>query len=77
MTLGSSAGTHPAARTSVSRDTILESHTAADGVTIYRKTVGDRVACYRSGSVGGLGPADGGSAGSVSHCPTGVSWTRH
>jgi hypothetical protein len=64
------------ARTSIGRDTILDSHTAADGVTIYRKTVGDRVACYRSGSVGGLGPADGQSAGKMP-CPTGVSWTRH
>ena len=64
------------ARTGVRRDTILESYTAADGVIIYRKTVGERVACYRSGSVGGLGPADGQSAGKTS-CPTGVSWTRH
>ncbi|MFC5458838.1 hypothetical protein [Massilia niabensis] len=64
-----------AARTSVYRDTILESYTAGDGVTIYRKTVGDRAACYRSGSAGGLGPADGHSAGNI-RCPTGASWTR-
>lgn len=69
------AAAFTAARTSVYRDTILESHTAADGVTIGRKTVGDRVACYRSGSVGGLGPADGHSAGNI-RCPAGASWTR-
>lgn len=71
------AAAFAAARTSVVRDTILESYTAADGIIIYRKTVGNRVACYRTGSVGGLGPADGRSAGKMFHCPTGVSWTRH
>ena len=70
------ASAFAAARKSASRDTMLESHTAADGVTIYRKTVGERVRCYRSGSVGGLGPADGQSAGNVP-CPSGVSWARH
>lgn len=66
-----------AAYTGGSRDTLLESYTAGDGVVIYRKTVGNRVACYRSGSVGGLGPADGQSAGKMWSCPAGVSWTRH
>ncbi|QNA88821.1 hypothetical protein G4G28_10555 [Massilia sp. Dwa41.01b] len=54
----------------------LARYTAPDGVTIYRKTVGSRVRCYRSGSVGGLGPADGRSAGVMADCPVGVSWTR-
>jgi hypothetical protein len=53
----------------------LDSYTAGDGVVVYRKTVGGRTRCYRSGSVGGLGPADGRSAGSVS-CPSGASWKR-
>lgn len=70
------AAAFAAARTGVALDTVLESHTAADGVTVYRKTVGERVTCYRSGSVGGLGPADGHTAGNI-RCPTGASWTRH
>jgi len=53
----------------------LDSYTAGDGVVVYRKTVGGRTRCYQSGSVGGLGPADGRSAGSVS-CPAGVDWKR-
>jgi hypothetical protein len=58
----------------------LDSYTAPDGVIVYRKTVGGRVSCYRSGSVGGLvnpffGSADGHGAGNTS-CPSGVSWTR-
>ena len=53
----------------------VDSHTAADGVIVYRKTVGSRVRCYRSGGVGGLNPSDGQTAGSVP-CPTGVRWTR-
>jgi len=53
----------------------LDSHTAADGVIVYRKTVGSRVRCYRSGSVGGVNPSDGQTAGSIP-CPTGVRWTR-
>lgn len=70
------AGLVANARTGVGRDTRLESYTAADGVTIYRKIVGHRVRCYISGSVGGPGPADGRSAGSTA-CPSGVAWTRH
>jgi len=53
----------------------LDSHTALDGVTIYRKTLGRKVRCYRSGSVGGISPADGHTGGSIP-CPTGVRWTR-
>jgi hypothetical protein len=53
----------------------LDSYTAGDGVVVYRKTVGGRTRCYQSGSVGGLGPADGRSAGSVA-CPSGASWKR-
>jgi hypothetical protein len=69
-----------AARTGATRAVTLDSYTEPDGVIVYRKTVGDRVSCYRSGSVGGLatrfGVADGHGAGTTS-CPTGVSWTRH
>ena len=69
-----------AARTGADRTVTLDSYTSPDGVVTYRKTVGNRVACYRSGSVGGLvtgfGPADGQGAGSTS-CPSGVRWTRH
>jgi hypothetical protein len=69
-----------AARKGASGSLTLDSHTAPDGVIVYRKTVGGRVSCYRSGSVGGLvtgfGSADGHGAGNTT-CPTGVSWTRH
>jgi hypothetical protein len=69
-----------AARKDGSRTVTLDSYTAPDGVIVYRKTVGGRVSCYRSGSVGGLvtgfGSADGHGAGNTT-CPTGVSWTRH
>lgn len=65
-----------AARTNPGNGVSLDSYTGLDGVTIYRKTVGGRVSCYRGGSVGGIGPADGRSAGNVS-CPTYVRWTRH
>lgn len=58
----------------------LSSYTAPDGVVVYRKTVGARVLCYRSGSVGGLvggfGPADGRGAGTIP-CPSGADWRRH
>jgi hypothetical protein len=68
------------ARTGDARTVALDSYTSPDGVIIYRKTVGNRVACYRSGSVGGLvtgfGSADGQGAGSTP-CPGGVRWTRH
>lgn len=68
------------ARTGATRVVTLDSYTSPDGVIIYRKTVGNRVACYRSGSVGGLvtgfGSADGQGAGSTD-CPSGVRWTRH
>ena len=68
------------ARTSRSYSMTLESYTDADGTVVYRKTIGGRTSCYRSGSVGGLvtgfGNADGRGAG-YTPCPTGVSWTRH
>lgn len=74
------AAAFAAARTGADRTVTLDSYTSPDGVVTYRKTVGDRVACYRSGSVGGLvtgfGSADGQGAGSTS-CPSGVRWTRH
>jgi len=64
-----------AARNGGSMAATLDRHTADDGVTIYRKTVGNVVRCYRSGSVGGIGPADGQTAGNI-RCPSGVRWTR-
>ena len=69
------AGMVAGARADAGRGVSVDSYTASDGVTIYRKTVGNRVRCYMSGSVGGLGPSDGHSAGQVA-CPTGVRWTR-
>ena len=63
------------ARAGASRSVSLDSYTAPDGVIVYRKTVGDRVRCYVSGSVGGINTADGHSAGNIA-CPTGVRWTR-
>jgi len=69
-----------AARTSSARTVTLDSYTSPDGVVIYRKTVGGRSHCYRSGSVGGLvtgfGNADLHGA-SIMECPSGLSWTRH
>lgn len=69
-----------AARKGGSSTVTLDSYTGPDGVVVYRKTVGGRLSCYRSGSVGGLvtgfGAADGHGAGNTP-CPTGVSWTRH
>lgn len=69
-----------AARTDIGNTVTLDSYTAPDGVVIYRKTVGRRVACYRTGSVGGpvnaFGrPLDTRGAGSVP-CPAGVDWSR-
>ncbi|MGX4640149.1 hypothetical protein [Massilia sp. SYSU DXS3249] len=69
-----------AARKDVGNTVTLDSYTAPDGVIIYRKTAGSRVACYRSGSAGGPvtasgRPLDTSGAGSVP-CPTGVPWMR-
>ena len=54
-------------------------YTSPDGVIIYRKTIGGRSSCYRTGSVGGLvtgfGNADLHGA-SIMECPRGLSWTR-
>lgn len=63
------------ARTSHGMSGTVEQYTADDGITIYRKTDGSRVACYRGGSVGGIGTADGRTAGNI-RCPPGVRWTR-
>lgn len=73
------ADTVASARIDTGSGVSLDSYVAPDGVTVYRKTVGNRVRCYRSGSVGGIvgssGTADGHSAGNIA-CPTGVRWTR-
>lgn len=69
-----------AARGGAAGTVTLDRHTAPDGVVIYRKTVGGRTSCYRSGSVGGVvtgfGNADGHGAGGTT-CPSNVSWKRH
>lgn len=54
-----------------------DSYTAPDGVVIYRRRVGSRVTCYRTGSVGlGVAGAVGiNDAGSIT-CPKGVVWQR-
>ncbi|MFC4931235.1 hypothetical protein [Massilia sp. GCM10023247] len=69
-----------AARKDGGNTVTLDSYTAPDGVITYRKTVGGRVSCYRSGSAGGPAtvfgrPLDNQGAGNVP-CPTGVRWTR-
>ena len=69
-----------AARKGGDRTVTLDSYTSPDGVIIYRKTIGGRSSCYRTGSVGGLvtgfGNADLHGA-SIMDCPRGLSWTRH
>lgn len=54
-----------------------DSYTSPDGVVIYRRRVGSRVTCYRTGSVGlGVAGAVGiNDAGSIT-CPKGVVWQR-
>lgn len=55
-----------------------DSYTASDGTIIYRKRVGNRTFCRRSGSVGGGGIAVNGgkeSAGWIS-CPGQTEWKR-
>ena len=55
-----------------------DSYTALDGTTIYRKRVGNRTFCRRSGSVGGGGIFDNGgkeNAGWIS-CPSQAEWKR-
>lgn len=55
-----------------------DSYTASDGTIIYRKRVGNRTFCRRSGSVGGGGIFDNGgkeSAGWIS-CPSQAEWKR-
>jgi len=64
-----------AARVPATGAVTVDSYTAPDGVVIYRKTVGGRVACYRSGSVGGINASDGHSAGYTT-CPPGAQWKR-
>jgi len=64
-----------AARVPATGAVTVDSYTAPDGVVIYRKTVGGRVACYRSGSVGGINASDGHSAGYTA-CPPGAQWRR-
>jgi len=61
----------------------LDSYTAPDGVVIYRRRVGGRIVCYRTGSVsGGVDPALGAlgtrgvnDAGSIP-CPSTAQWKQ-
>ncbi len=61
----------------------LDSYTSPDGVVIYRRRVGGRIACYRTGSVaGGVDPSLGvlsvrgaNDAGSVP-CPGSAQWKQ-
>ena len=61
----------------------LDSYTSPDGVVIYRRRVGGRTACYRSGSVAGgvdsslgaLGNRNANDAGSIA-CPASAQWQQ-
>jgi len=55
----------------------MDSHTASDGVVTYRRRIGKRTLCRRSGSVGpGIAGLRGiNDAGDVP-CPSGVEWKR-
>jgi len=68
------------ARIDRSRNVTLSSYTQADGVIVYRRTMGGKNSCYRIGSVGGLvtgfGNADLHGA-TVTPCPADARWTRH
>ena len=66
-----------AAHVERSMSVIEDSYTSPDGVVIYRRRIGSRTICYRTGSVGlGIAGARGvNDAGPIS-CPTGVTWTR-
>jgi hypothetical protein len=61
-----------------SRTVIEDSYTSPDGVIIYRRRIGNKSICYRSGSVSPLGmhgmemPNE---AGNVT-CPSGVQWKK-
>lgn len=56
---------------------IEDSYTSPDGVVIYRRRMGNRTSCYRTGGVG-LGVAGTRLANDAgpSDCPTGVTWKR-
>ena len=60
-----------------SMSVIEDSYTSPDGVVIYRRRIGSRTICYRTGSAGlGIAGARGvNDAGPVT-CPSGVTWSR-
>jgi hypothetical protein len=61
-----------------SRTVIEDSYTSPDGVIIYRRRIGNKSICYRSGSVSPLGMAGmimGNEAGNVT-CPSRVQWKK-
>jgi hypothetical protein len=54
-----------------------DSYTAPDGVVIYRRRIGSRTLCYRTGSVGlGIAGARGVNEAGPVTCPSGVTWSR-
>jgi len=66
-----------AAHVERSMSVVEDSYTSPDGVVIYRRRIGSRTFCYRTGSVGlGIAGARGvNDAGPVT-CPSGVTWSR-
>jgi hypothetical protein len=61
-----------------SRTVIEDSYTSPDGVVIYRRRIGNKSICYRSGSVSPLGMPGmlmPNEAGNV-RCPSGVQWKK-
>jgi hypothetical protein len=66
-----------AAHVERSMSVIEDSYTSPDGVVIYRRRIGSRTICYRTGSVGlGVAGARGVNDAGPVDCPTGVTWTR-
>lgn len=54
-----------------------ESYTAPDGVVIYRRRIGGRVLCYRTGGVGlGVAGAVGLNDAGAIQCPSRAEWKR-
>jgi hypothetical protein len=66
-----------AAHVERSMSVIEDSYTAPDGVVIYRRRIGSRTLCYRTGSVGlGIAGARGVNEAGPVTCPSGVTWSR-
>lgn len=66
-----------AAHVERSMSVIEDSYTSPDGVVIYRRRIGSRTICYRTGSVGlGVAGARGVNEAGPVDCPAGVTWSR-